>query len=441
MLTTYLASQGSRIAEGEVTEGTKRRDWRAFLAARAISLTGSALTYLILPVVLFERTGSPLVTGIATSIPAAAYILFSMISGYVADVVNRKVVLYLSEIASIGALATIIVLLNTDVRAEVILAPLFVLDVVAVFFDSSSAGTAPALVPEAEVPKAISRLSAMATLIETATPALGGFLLVALSASGILAIDAASFLLSALLLMSIRTPLSRHLTERSTQPARASDRLRFALEGARFVRSSPLLFATTGCLAAQSLFVAAFVSQLTPLVSERVSPLGTGVGVALAAIAAGSFMGSLLVPRLMKRFTRQRILTGTTLTISVNAILILSIRSYPVLLGCTFLLAIAATSGIVMLSTLRVQLAPSDMVGRVVAFGRLVSWALPGLLGGVVGGAVAAVTKPEVGVATMGLAYLLVVGFALTRLARAADGADTDVAHRQRIVSDADSSG
>jgi MFS family permease len=422
-----------------MTKGSQTRDWRAFLTARAISLTGSALTYLVLPVVLFERTGSPLVTGIATSTPAGAYILFSMISGYTADTVDRKIVLYSSEIASIGALVAMIVLINTDARAAFVLMPLFALNVVAVFFDSSSAGAAPALVPEAELPKAIAKLSAMATLIETATPAVGGFLLLILSASGILGLDALSFLLSALLLMSIRTPLSRHLTERSTQPGRASDRLRFAFEGARFIRESPLLLATTICLTAQSLFIAAYVSQLTPLVSERVSSsLGTGVGFALSTIAAGAFVGSLLVPRLMNRFTRQRILTGTTVTIAVSAALILSIRSYPVLLGLTFVLAIAATTGIVMLSTLRVQLAPADKVGRVVAFGRLVSWALPGLLGGIVGGAIAAATKPEVGVATMGVAYLLVVGFALTRLAKTVDVTETDVADSQGTISDTD---
>jgi threonine/homoserine efflux transporter RhtA len=104
-------------------------------------------------------------------------------------------------------------------------------------------------------------------------------------------------------------------------------------------------------------------------------------------------------------------------------------------------LAVAATTGIVMLSTLRVQLAPADKVGRVVAFGRLVSWARPGLLGGIVGGAIAAATGPEVGVATMGVAYLLVVGFALTRLAKAVDGTETDVADGKRTASEVDQTG
>jgi hypothetical protein len=57
-----------------MAEGTARRDWRVFLVARAASLTGSALTALAIPVVLFERTGSPFVTGLASSIrPSPTY--------------------------------------------------------------------------------------------------------------------------------------------------------------------------------------------------------------------------------------------------------------------------------------------------------------------------------------------------------------------------------
>ena len=405
----------------------RRRDWRVFLTARALSLTGSSFTGLVLPVVLFERTNSPLLTALAASAASAAYIAFSMISGYVADTADRKRVLYTSEFASIAAVLAMIALLHADVAVGLILLPLLVLQIVSVFFDSSSAGVAPALVDKDQVPSAVARLAAMATLIETVAPAVGGLLLVVLSATEILAIDAGTFLLSALLLMSIRSPLSRHLAGRTGAPQGASDRLRFALEGARFIRQSPLLLATTGCMAAQSLIIAAYLGQLAPLVAKRVDTLGAGVGMVLAALAAGAFLGSLVVPWLMRRFPGQRILVGTSLAITASAVAILSTRTYAVLVAATFLWAVAAACGQVMLSTLRVQLAPGDMVGRVVAFGRLVSWAVPALVGGVVAGVIATATTPEIGVAAVGIAALLIVAYGLVRLRRVSREADTAV--------------
>lgn len=401
-----------------MTKDHRRRDWRLFLTARALSLTGSSFTILVLPVVLFERTNSPLLTALAASTASFAYIAFSIVSGYVADVVDRKMVLYSSDFASIAALIMMIVLLHTDVAVAFVLLPLLVLEVAGVFFNSSSAGVAPALVDKEQIPTAVARLSAMSTLIETAAPALGGLLLVILSVTEILAVDAGTFLVSALLLMALRSPLSRHLAERSEVPQGTSTRLRFALEGGRFIRRSPLLLATTGCMAAQSLIVAAYLGQLTPLVDKRVDTLGTAVGVVLGALAAGAFVGSLLVPLFMRRFSGQRILIGTSLTIAASATAILSFRVYAVLVVATFFWAIASASGVVMLSTLRVQLAPDDMVGRVVAFGRLVSWAVPALLGGVTAGAIAAATTPETGVAVVGAAALLIVTDGLVRLRR-----------------------
>jgi MFS family permease len=398
-----------------MVDGSARRDWRVFLVARAVSLTGSALTALAIPVVLFERTGSPFLTGLASSVPALVYVLFSMVSGYVADTRDRKSVLYGCDFFSVAAMLAMIAILQADTAVQLILVPLFLLDAASVFFDSSGAGVAPALVDEAAVPRAVARLSAMSTLIETAAPAIGGVLLVLLSASGLLSLDAVSFLVSGLLLLSLRTPLSRHLADGAQHP---TDRLRFALGGARFVRESPLLLATTLCLSAQSLFVAAFMGQLAPLVAERTATLSTGVGVVLGVLAAGAFVGTLLVPRLLARYAPPRILVGTTVLIVISASTILAVRSFPVLLVAVAVMAVGMAVSVVMLATLRVQLAPADTVGRVVAFGRLVSWAVPGLIGGIVGGALAAATTPELGVAALGVPYLLVAAVCLTRLAR-----------------------
>lgn len=405
--------------------GRKPHDWTIFLSARVVSMSGSVLTALVLPVILFERTRSPFVTALAVSVAPVAYLLFGIVAGYLADTSDRRTMMFGCELCALAAIGAVVLVLDSDAPAVVALIPLLVMQIASVFFDAASAGVAPTLVDEARLPHAVGRLAALSTLVETAVPAAGGFLLVAVGTTGVLAVDAATFLVSACLIMAIRTPLSEHLERRADDLRTAAQRFRFAAEGAAFMRRSPLLLATTMCMAAQALVIAAYIGQLAPLVAERSTDLRIATGLVMAALAAGAFLGSLTAPRAMARFRPENILLVTTAVITTSAAAILLSSAYWILLAATFVWAVAGTNGIVMLAALRMQLAPADVVGRVVAFGRIVSWAVPGLTGALLAGAVASASTPATGIAVVGVLGLVVGTFGLLRLRRIDRSDDT----------------
>lgn len=66
------------------------RDFRLFFTARAVSVGGSWITYVVLPILLFQRTGSALQTALLEALEVVPYFLFGLVAGAVADRFDRR---------------------------------------------------------------------------------------------------------------------------------------------------------------------------------------------------------------------------------------------------------------------------------------------------------------------------------------------------------------
>ena len=82
-------------------------EFRLFLAARSISWAGNAITLVALPILVFQLTGSPALTGLLTAVEALPYLVFGLPAGALADRWNRKRVLVTAWAASGIVMATI----------------------------------------------------------------------------------------------------------------------------------------------------------------------------------------------------------------------------------------------------------------------------------------------------------------------------------------------
>ena len=97
-------------------------------------------------------------------------------------------------------------------------------------------GTLPALVERSELPVAASLIGSSGQAAVLCAPTIGGALLTVMRPSYVLGFDAAPYLMSALLLLSIRRPFAR--------PQPQQDRLRIRAdiaEGLRFLRQQPVI--------------------------------------------------------------------------------------------------------------------------------------------------------------------------------------------------------
>lgn len=227
--------RGLRI---DVTPLRESRDFRIVWASGLVTYLGSMITYVALPFQVAELTGSYLAVGLIGLAELVPLVLFGLYGGTLADRVDRRTVVLLTEAAS-GLL--LLALLANALLPE---PSLWVLYLVAVLLTASDGLQRPSL--DAIVPRVVrhDQLAAAGALVtmrwnlgSIAGPAIGGALLASGGAAAAYAADAVTFAVSALLLARLR----RMPPERA---ATRSSSLRHLGEGLRYARSRRDLLGT-----------------------------------------------------------------------------------------------------------------------------------------------------------------------------------------------------
>jgi MFS family permease len=226
---------------------------------------------------------------------------FGLLSGVVADVVDRRRLMLASQgVMMLAATALALVTARGHPTALVILALAGV---------SAAAGAAgaparqallPNLVPREHLPNAIALSSIVFQTASVVGPALAGITLAMTSVATVYALNALSFVAVIAALLAMRSlPSSR--VDRSAISFRALG------EGARFVFGRPLLRSTMLLDGLATFFCSA--TALLPLFAQDVLQVGArGYGWLYAAPAMGSVLASLAMVRLADRIGRRGVL-------------------------------------------------------------------------------------------------------------------------------------
>ncbi|HEX2419491.1 MAG TPA: MFS transporter, partial [Micromonosporaceae bacterium] len=85
------------------------RDFRLLLASGAITMLGSFVTYVAVPVQIKELTGSYLAVGLVTAAEFIPMVLFGLYGGALADAVDRKRMVVLCELGMLIGSAGLLV--------------------------------------------------------------------------------------------------------------------------------------------------------------------------------------------------------------------------------------------------------------------------------------------------------------------------------------------
>ncbi|KPM55451.1 hypothetical protein ACG83_08885 [Frankia sp. R43] len=78
-----------------------------FWCARTSSLSGTAVTTVLLPLLVFDPTGSAAWTALLTALGALPYLVFGLVAGTFADRVDRRRLMVGCDLASAGLLASL----------------------------------------------------------------------------------------------------------------------------------------------------------------------------------------------------------------------------------------------------------------------------------------------------------------------------------------------
>jgi MFS family permease len=366
-------------------------DFIKLLSAQTISTMGTWITGTALPLTALLVLGaSPGEMGLLVAVEGAPILLVSLVAGAWVDRLRRRPLLITADLARAALLATIPAAYLLGVLAiQQLYIVAALVGILSVFFDVADQSYLPTLVERNQIMDANSKLSVSSSTAEIVAPGLGGTLVQLLSAPIAILFDAASFLLSALLVGLIRKPEPPPTLH--TEPNMARD----IAEGLRLVLGHPVLRAMA-LSSATSSFFGGFIGTLYLLFGIR--DLGLGPALIGALIGLGglsSVVGALLVRPITQRFGIGPTLVGSAV---VGSILCLPIP----LAGGSVLLAAAALASSQLFGdasgtihrinevTLRQTITPDRLLGRANASTHFLVGGV-GPIGALVGGVLAEV--------------------------------------------------
>ena len=364
------------------------RPWRnpafaVFWSARTISFAGTGITTVVLPVLVYGMTRSPAWVATLGLIEFLPYLVFGLLAGVVADRVNRKKLMVGCDVIAALLLAAVpaTAALHLLGLAQVLIVALGIATVY-VWFDAANFGTLPALVERAELPVAASLIASSGQVVLMGAPTAGAALLTVMKPPYALGFDAASYLASALLLLTIRRPFAR------PQHHRGHLRLRADIgEGLRFLWHQPVIRTMTFAVTCVCLGWGGVFSLLVVYASRalHLAHVDVRLGLLYSAGELGGLLAAAAVPVLIKRLPIGP-MAAAFLAANAAALMFLAVApSYGWALLAFFMdeltYLVVLSTGI----TLRQMLTPDHLQARVNTAGRMLAGAgLP--VGAVLGG-------------------------------------------------------
>ena len=336
-------------------------------------MLGTSVSGVVLPLVVYETTGSAALTGALFALRVVPYLLFGLVAGPIADRGNRRRLIIGGNLAEGALVATIPI---AHLLGVLTIAQIFVVALLAatafVFSDAAVFGAVPALVGPERLPAANGFLSTLAAGSEIVGPVIAGVLVAAVGATNVIWIDAGSFFVAATVQYTIRSSF-REPRGSSAGAERRRATLTRALQFIRGERTvATLLVSGFG----NSFAFGTVIGLLVPYAVEElgVQANDSRIGLLYGALGVGSLAAGLVFARVF-RPDRVRVLTPGTLLLAggLIAILAANTRWIPALLTIAAY-SLAIGTAIVVGITYRQLAAPDDLRSSVNVIGRMIAW-------------------------------------------------------------------
>lgn len=372
-----------------------RREFSAVLLAWLVSMLGNVVSHVALSYLVFTRTGSPLLASLAFSIGWVPHLFVgTLLAGLPDRVAPRR----LMVACDLGCAAVVALLVVPGLPVAALLALVLLQGCITPVFGAARNATLPDLLPGDTYVVGRALLGLVAQSSQLVGYGLDAALLAVVAPTTALLLDAASFLVSALVL---QLGTREHPVTRGTHPASLA---RESLAGVRTL---------LGHRRVRALLLFDWLPPMLGVVPEAVAvPYSVaqgggaaGAGVLLGSVAAGVIAGELVVARLLRPSTRLRAMPALAVSISLPPLLFVLRPSVPVAAALLLLSGIGWAYGLPR-SALLIEALPPDLRTRGLSLGGSGSM-LTQALGFAAGGAAAEVLAPHDVVALGGLLGLV----------------------------------
>jgi MFS family permease len=378
------------------------RDFRLLWTGQAISTAGRMITAVVLPYQVYVLTGDVLAVGALSLIQLLPILVFTLGGGAVADAVDRRRLLLLTQAGlTVTTLGLALLALVPAPPVAGIFALAFVAAGLSAVDQPARASAIPRLVPPERLQSAISLNQLVFNASAVVGPVIGGLILVWLSVSAAYLVDTITYgaAILALLLMRAIPP----------SPDAVRPSLAAVAEGLRFARRRrPVLGTFIVDLVAM---VFGSPRSLFPAMALDVFKVGpVGLGLFSSAIAFGAMVGAFFTgwTTSVRRPGRAVLIAVAIWGLGITGFGLFTF-SFPLALLCLAIAAAADVVSAVLRSFMVQSLTPDALRGRVSSIHILVVTGGP-RVGDAEAAAVAAIAGPAVSVVSGGLLTLLGVG-------------------------------
>ena len=379
------------------------RDFRALLLGQLVSLTGSQMQQVAVAWQLYELTHSASALGLLGAFRVAPIVLFALLGGVVADALDRRRLMLVSQ----SALAIASLVLAVATRQGWASAPLLY----AMASVSGAALTVDTPARQALVPLLVPRerlsgaLSLWATAVQVATivgPSLGGLVLEHAGVAPAYFVDAASFLAVIGALLTMRTATA-------ARPG-ATVGLEAAREGLRFLKRTPIIGSTMLLDFFATFFGGSML--LMPIFADQILGVGKqGLGLLYAAQPLGAALAGAVLAAVPLPRRQGRAILWSVAFYGLAIALFGASRWFWLSLLALAASGAADTVSMVIRQTVRQLVTPDELRGRMTSVNMMFFMGGP-QLGEVEAGYLARLTTPLFSVVTGGLACVFVAALA-----------------------------
>ena len=335
---------------------------------QVVSTLGSAASSVVYPLLILALTGSPAAAGIAAALGSVPYLIFCLPAGALIDRWDRKRVMIVCDVGRALTVITVPIALWFDVLTlwQLYIAA-FVEGSLFVFFNIAEVAALPRVVPVAQLPQAAAQNEAAFGAAHIVGPSLGTLLYQTLGRAAPFIADAASFLVSSLCLVFIKTEF------RLAKPSPVGDLRAEIVEGLGWLWRQPLIRYMAFLTGSLNLVNAGTMLILIVL-AKQLGASEIEIGLIFSIGGIGGIVGSLIGGQIQKRFSFGQVIVFVTW---VNAALFPLYALVPtyLLLGVVAALMYVLTPiyNVVQFSY-RLALIPDALQGRVNSTFRLLAF-------------------------------------------------------------------
>jgi MFS family permease len=358
----------------------RNRDFLALLVSQSVSVVGDAVSGTALPLLVLALTGSGLAMGIVIAVNTGADFVMASIAGAMADRGDRKLMMLGADFgrAIFTALIPVSVILHGPTMAVIIAvsAPIAILRG---FFRAGYLASMPNLVGRSQLARGNGILETAYSTAFIVGPAIAGFLVTVIGPGETLAVDAASFAVSALGLFLIRRDMH---APADRPPSRIVDDIR---EGFVYVARHPVLRTVIGLFASTTAVLTPIGAAMTFRIVRDLGQSPAAFGVALTGLGVGTLLGSLFATRFGKGTNVARVLIVSVMVMGAPMIAMALTPSIPVIVLLTAVSGAGEAVLAITYISVRAANSPDALVGRIASTARVMALGLMPI-GGLVGG-------------------------------------------------------